>query len=135
MTDTGDHALAFVAAAFAPAAATGLVILAGSLSAPGEAGFGAAHLILACLGFVLALLIAGLHVAALAVPLHLWLSRRGSPGPGRVLAAAALIGALPIPLLVQGGIGEMLVFGLAGLIGGVAFLLVSSHDAPQGGEG
>lgn len=53
------------------------------------------------------------------------LSRRERPGPGKILASATLIGAIPMPLIFQGDEQAILIFGLAGLIGGIAFLAVS----------
>ncbi len=133
MTETGEEALGCVMAAFAPAAATGLVTigLAGSLSNP--LGFGSV-LFLGVVGFVGALFIAGLHIGLLAVPLHMLLSRRGPPGPVAILVSATLIGALPVPLLFQGGGWWFMIFGAAGLVGGMAFLAASWR--PRGaGEG
>ena len=120
MTETGEEALGFAIAALAPAAVTGLITigLAGGLSSP--------------VGFVAALFIAGLHIGLLAVPLHMLLSRRGPPGPVTVLASAALIGALPVPLLFQAGGWSFMIFGAAGLIGGVAFLAASWQPRGSG---
>ena len=123
MTETGDHALAFAMAALAPAVLTGLVFIGwgAGLSAPG--GIGGA-LTVGAFAFIVALFSAGLHLGLLAVPLHALLSRGGPPGPGIVLASATLIGGLPLPLIFQGGAAAFMIFGLAGLIGGVAFCAV-----------
>jgi hypothetical protein len=131
MTETGEEALGFALAALAPAAATGLIFigLGGGLAGPG--GFGGT-LFLGAVAFVAALFIAGLHIGLLAVPLHMLLSRRGTPGPGAVLASATLIGALPIPLLFQGGGWAFMIFGVAGLIGGIAFLMATWRPAVEG---
>lgn len=106
---------AFFAAAAAPALLTGLFFLAPF----GPTGFVAA--------FLFALVLAALHVLVLAVPIHFLLSRRRVPGPILVLAASVLIGALPLPLLLgaEALSTAFLIFGLLGLSGGIAFLLVS----------
>jgi RsiW-degrading membrane proteinase PrsW (M82 family) len=106
---------AFVAAAAAPAFLTGLVFLVWS----GPGGF--------AFGFILALALAGLHVLLLAVPIHFLLSRRRTPGPILVLISSFLIGALPLPLLIDAEAlsTEALIFGLSGLSGGIAFLLMT----------
>ena len=80
-------------------------------------------------GFLIALILAALHVVFLAVPIHALLSRRRTPGPVLVLAASFLIGALPLPLLL--GVEELstgfLIFGLLGMSGGIAFLLMAAR--------
>jgi hypothetical protein len=105
---------AFFAAAAAPAFLAGLAFL----FLAGPMGFAP--------GFILALVLAGLHVLLLAVPIHLLLSRRRTPGPLLVLASSFLIGALPLPLLIGAeGLAEFVIFGLFGLSGGFAFLLMT----------
>jgi hypothetical protein len=122
MPDPDDHALGFVAAAHVPAVATGLAFMTG-VDGSVHNGFGSA-LGAGALAFVAALVIAGVHVGFVAVPLYALFSRRGPPGPGLVLAAATLIGALPMSLLFYGNAKSVMIFGLAGLVGGVAFLAV-----------
>ena len=106
---------AFVAAAATPALLTGLLFLAFA----GPLGF--------MLGFLVALVLAALHVLFLALPIHSLLRRRRTPGPILVLVASFAIGALPLPILF--GVEELstgfLIFGLLGMSGGIAFLVVS----------
>jgi hypothetical protein len=123
MSPASENLLAFIAAAVAPAAITGLLFLA----ALGPAGF--------FLGFLFAFLLAGAHVALLAFPIYAALSRRREPGPALVLASSFLIGAVPLPLLFgleQWGEG-FLFFGLFGVSGGIAFVLVSAWPAEDRG--
>ncbi|HYI48765.1 MAG TPA: hypothetical protein VEX35_09910 [Allosphingosinicella sp.] len=106
---------AFVAAAATPAVLTGLFFFV--LAGPG--GF--------LFGFFIAFILAGLHVVLLAVPIHALLRRRRTPGPMLVLVFSFLIGSLPLPLLL--GVEEvstgLLIFGLLGTSGGMAFLLTA----------
>jgi hypothetical protein len=115
---------AFVAAASTPALLTGLLFLA----VGGLTGFVA--------GFLMALVLAALHVLLLAVPIHSLLRRRRTPGPLLVLVASFLIGALPLPLLIgaEEASTGFLIFGLLGMSGGIAFLLMTGlpDDAPEG---
>jgi hypothetical protein len=135
MNDGPDPLPGFLAAAFASAAATGLCFFFFQpLSGAGAPMFRADNVTLAGFAFITALFIAALHIILLAAPLYALLGRRRPPGPGAVLASAALIGALPIPVLFQGGSQELVLLGLAGLIGGVAFLAVSYRSGGAGEE-
>lgn len=106
---------AFVAAAATPAVVTGLFFFV--LAGPG--GF--------LFGFFIAFILAALHVVFLAVPIHALLRCRRTPGPMLVLVFSFLIGSLPLPLLL--GAQELstgfLIFGLLGMSGGLAFLLMT----------
>lgn len=106
---------AFFAAAAAPALLTGLVLLV----LGGPLGF--------AIGFAMSLVLAALHVLLLAVPIHFLLSRRRTPGPILVLASSFLIGGLPLPLLfgAEALSTVVLILGLLGLSGGIAFLLMT----------
>lgn len=126
MSPTSERAAAFAVAALVPAVLTGLYFLVAGIVAPGEAGFGPGHVMLAFLAFVIGFTLAGLHILVLAVPLHSLLSARGMPGTLSVLLSSFLIGALPLPLLSGAKTLEpYALFGLLGLTGGVAFLLVA----------
>lgn len=124
MSETGEEAFAFAMAALVPAIATGLVTIGLAGGVTYSVGL-LPVLLLGFIAFVAALFIAGLHVGFLAVPLHMLLSRRGQPGPATILVSATLIGALPMPLFFQDGGWWFMIFGAAGLIGGMAFLIVS----------
>jgi hypothetical protein len=106
---------AFVAAAAAPAVLTSLffLVLLGPMAFLGT--------------FAIALVLAALHVLFLAVPIHFLLGRRRTPGPVPVLASSFLIGALPLTLLLgaEAPSTEFLIFGLLGLSGGIAFLVMT----------
>lgn len=102
-----DVAAGMVAAAIAPALAGALFGLAGG-------PFIAASI------FGFALLIAGAHVVLLALPLHGLLRLLGWPiGPGTVIVAAMVIGAVPAALWL--GIEVAFWGGLFGFIGGCTF--------------
>jgi len=106
--------LAFLAAAAGAAAAAGLA-------------FGLFGLIF---GFV----IAALHVLFLAAPLYWWIEYYRRPSPGVVLLASALIGTLPALIILKPGsewadiTGALLLCGLCGVCGGLAFWLVLRPD-------
>ena len=130
MSPTSERAAAFAFAALTPATLTGLFVLCVSLVAPGDAGFGAGYVLVAILVFMVALFVAGLHVFALAVPLYGALSEQGTPGPIAVLLSSFVIGALPLPMLFGAArLEPFALFGLLGLSGGVAFLLVAGPPA------
>lgn len=114
MTSDSDEALAFLAAAIAPALLAALYGLA--------AGEPSLFVII----FVVALFVAFLHVGLLAAPLYLFLNRYGPPGPGLVIPASILIGALPLPLLLGAAdpLAAAPVLGVLGLSGGIAFVAV-----------
>lgn len=113
--DLSRFPAAFVAAAAAPAFLAGLAFLLWA----GPMGF--------ALGFAVGLALASLHVLLLAVPIHFLLGRRRTPGPILVLASSFLIGALPLPLLfgADGLSAAVIILGLFGLSGGIAFLLMT----------
>lgn len=119
MTDGLDPLPGFLAAAFASAAATSLYLV---LFEP----MPAQNVIFAGIAFIAALFTAALHIAILAGPLYALLGRDRSPGPVAVLVSATLIGALPIPVF-HGGSQDFVLFGAMGLVGGVAFLVVTQR--------
>ena len=131
MIEREDHALAFAMAALAPAVVAGIVLMVAVVAPWSTGGFGSA-LAIGAFAFIAALFIAGMHVALLAAPLHMLLSRRGEPRPRTVLACATLIGALPIPLLAQSGGAAFMIFGMEGLIGGIAFCVVTYRPGAAG---
>jgi hypothetical protein len=131
MIEREDHALAFAMAALAPAVVAGFAFM-GFAAVPWSPGGLGSALAIGVIAFFAALFIAGLHVAILAAPLHMLLSRHGEPKPGIVLACATLVGALPIPLLLQGGASAFVIFGGEGLIGGIAFCLVTYRPEAAG---
>jgi hypothetical protein len=126
MSPTSERAAAFAFAALTPAALTGVYFLALGIRAPGDAGFGPGLVFLAFIAFMLAFVIAGLHILALAVPLYRFLSQEEAPGAITILVASFLIGAMPMPMLFGAATLEPFVLlGLLGLTGGVTFLLVA----------
>jgi hypothetical protein len=132
MTHDRDPLPAFLAAAFASAAATGLYFFfAQPISGSGAIMFGWENLAFAGVAFIAAFFIAALHIAILAGPLYAALAREASPGPVAILGAAVLIGALPLPLLLGGG-DDWMLFGAMGLIGGIAFLTVYRRPCREG---
>jgi hypothetical protein len=133
MTSVLDDFPAFLAAAFAPAAAASLYVLAGL---PLDGVLPTGGIMLAMLALAVAFFVAALHVLLLALPLHLLLSRRRRPGPVLIVAGAALIGAVPMPIVLGSSDPAFYVFfGLLGLIGGTAFMLVSGRrDDLEGGR-
>jgi hypothetical protein len=134
MRDGPDPLPAFLAAAFASAAATGLCFFSFQpISGSGAIMFSAENVTLAGFAFIAALFVAALHIVILAGPLYALLGRDRPPRPGIVLASATLIGALPVPLISQGDGYAFAIFGLAGLVGGMAFLAVT-YQAGKGGE-
>jgi hypothetical protein len=88
--------------------------------------------------FVFAFLIASLHVLLLAAPLYFWIEHYRRPTLGLVLLASALIGALPIFLILypSGTLRDLaepvLLCGLCGACGGLAFWLVLRPDRQSG---
>jgi hypothetical protein len=135
MSEGQDPLPDFLAAACASAAATGLYFFFFQpLSGSGATMFSAGNVTLAGFAFIAALFIAALHIAILAAPLHALLSRGRPPGPVAILASATLIGALPMPILFHGGGQDFLLFGAAGLVGGIAFLAVRWRLGAAGEE-
>jgi hypothetical protein len=133
MTDELDPLPGFLAAALSAAAATGLYFyFARPLSGAGAIMVSAENVMLAGFAFIAALFVAALHIAILAGPLYALLSRGRPPGPVAVLVSATLIGALPMPVLFQGGSQDFVLFGAAGLIGGIAFLAVGWRPGGAG---
>ena len=115
-----DATRGFIAAACAPALVA--------------AGFGLIGGPFAIVIFVLALAIAGLHVALLAAPLYALLSLWREPGPAIVLPASVLIGGLPVPLLFGWPFVPGVPIGsIFGLIGGIAFLAWSRREGMDEG--
>ncbi|HEV7661379.1 MAG TPA: hypothetical protein VGO55_16185 [Allosphingosinicella sp.] len=110
----GGFAGAFAIAAATPALLIGLYF--GALAGP-AALVG---------GFFMTFFLAALHVLFLAVPIHALLGLRRTPGPILVLASSFLIGGLPLPLLLAfEGLDGFVLFGLLGLSGGIAFLVMT----------
>ena len=123
MADADDPVPGFAVAALAPAVLVALYF--GLWLGPVAAAF----------VFFIAFAVSGLHVVVLAAPLYMLIARHRPPGPALVLACAILIGALPIPLLSQGGASAFMIFGFEGLVGGMAFLAVTWRPAEaEGGE-
>lgn len=131
MIEREDHELAFAMAALVPALVAGIVFMVAVVAPWSPGGLGSA-LAIGAFAFIVALFIAGMHVVLLAAPLHMLLSRHAEPRPGTVLICATLIGALPVPLLIQSGGAAFIVFGMEGLIGGIAFCVVTYRPGAAG---
>ncbi|HEX8578414.1 MAG TPA: hypothetical protein VF655_02320 [Allosphingosinicella sp.] len=116
---------ACAAAGAAAAAETAfLLVPAARWDAPDAIVLGA--VILVCV-FIAAAMIAGIHLLV-AVPVYRLLSTREAVATPVAAMAGFLFGAVPIPLLAQGGspvgqdaVGALLFFGLPGLAAGTVF--------------